>query len=209
MTTLADIKSEIADDVDDTTGEYTAQIERAVLAAIRYCERSTYYFNSTRDLTFSTVNGQAFYDNSDLTEIGSLVRAQAVFIDDGTNVSELLRMTTEDIEVAQSASGKPVYFAYFEQKLRLYPTPDQAYTIRLQLTPYRLAALVDDTDTNAWLTEAYDLVKARAKYILHKDTLKDVNLASEALNDYNDQHRALKGETNTRNGTGYIRPTQF
>lgn len=53
------------------------------------------------------------------------------------------------------------------------------------------------------------MVKARAKYILYKDILKDAALAAEALNDYNDQHDALKAETSRRNATGCIRATAF
>lgn len=212
MTTFADIKSAIADDIDDTSGEYAAQISTAVSAAIRYCERARYYFNQTRDKAFPTVSGRAIYNGDDLTDIATLVQARAVFLIEASGQAlPLDKITAEEMEVLAGAAtaGKPTSYSYFAQQMRLFPTPDAAYTIRLQLSPYRLTPLVNESDTNAWLTEAYDLVKARAKYILHKDTIKDANLAAEALNDFNDQHGALRKETDLRNGTGYIRPTQF
>lgn len=214
MTTFSDIKDAIADDIDDTVGEYSSQIATAVLAAIRYCERKTYYFNETRDVTFSTVDGQEWYDAADNANIPTLVRIVAAWTEDTAGQrDELIRMMPTDMEQLADSSGsrgEPYAFTYFGQRIRLYPIPDAtAYTIRLQLGPYRLTPLSDDTDTNAWLSEAYDLVKARAKYILAKDTLKDAVIAAEALNDFNDQDMALAGETASRNGTGVIRATEF
>lgn len=214
MTTFSDIKDAIADDIDDTVGEYSSQIATAVLAAIRYCERKTYYFNETRDVTFSTVNGQEWYDAADNANIPTLVRIVAAWTEDSAGQrDELVRMMPTDMEQLADSSGsrgEPYAFTYFGQRIRLYPIPDAtAYTIRLQLGPYRLTPLSADSDTNAWLSEAYDLVKARAKYILAKDTLKDAVIAAEALNDFNDQDMALAGETASRNGTGVIRATEF
>jgi hypothetical protein len=214
MPTLADLIADIADNIDDTTGEYESQTRSAILAAIRYCERYTFYFNETRDVTFPTVNGQEWYTSADNANIPTMVHIQAAFSADsvGRRV-ELRRSMPADLELLSDNSasrGEPYTYTYFNQKIRLYPIPGTTvYTIRLQLGPYRLATLINDSDTNAWLSEAYDLIKSRAKYILQKDTLKDAALASEALNDYNDQQEALKGETSSRNGRGRIVATCF
>lgn len=213
MTTFADIKAEIADDIDDTTGEYAVQIGRAVKAAIRYAERFAFYFNETRDKTFATVPGREWYDAADLADIATLVRIEAAYLHQASGqLTELIRFPPGEIEALadnSAASGEPYGFVYFGQRIRLYPIPNAAYTVRLQLGPYRLAPLALDSDSNAWLDEAYDLVKARAKYLIHKDTTKDSGLAAEALSDYQDQFAVLKGETSSRNGAGRIVPTQF
>jgi hypothetical protein len=213
MTTLADLTADIADDIDDTASEYGAAILKAVQGAQRDCERFTFYFNETRDKTFSTVASQQTYTSADLADIPTLVHIQsAYFRDTGGNVIEMGRMTPEDMEVLSdttAATGQPISFTYFNQQIKLYPIPNTVYTIRLQLGPYRLSALANPADTNAWLTEAYDMMKARAKYRVYKNTLKDVGLAGEALNDWNDQFALLKAETSKRNGTGYIRATEF
>lgn len=214
MTTLADLSSAIADDIDDTTGEYGAAITKAVQAAQRYCERSTYYFNETRDVTFVTVNGQQWYDSSDNANIPTLIRIEAVWSEDSNGQRLLISRDTpaslEYLADNSATAGRPFLWTYFDQKIRLYPIPGaDVYTIRLQLGLYRLAPLAAPTDTNAWLAEAYDLIKARSKYILCKDTLKDPSLAAEALNDWRDQDEALAGETASRAGSGKIRPTSF
>ncbi|TBG78618.1 hypothetical protein ELG76_04180 [Rhizobium leguminosarum] len=214
MTTFGDINAAIADDIDDTTGEYSAQISRAVLAAIRYCERNTYYFNETRDVTFPTVQGQEWYDAADNANIPTLVHIVDAWSEDANGDRDPLRRATpQEMELLSDNSasiGEPYAYTYFGQRIRIYPIPAAtSYTIRLQLGPYRLTPLSGDTDTNAWLSEAYDMVKARAKYILAKDTLKDAIVAAEALNDYRDQDMALAGETTSRNARGYVCATDF
>lgn len=211
--TYPQLIADIARDIDDTTGEYTVDIQRAIAAAIRYCERETYYFNETRDVTFSTIAGQQWYGAAAHEQIPRLVHIQAAYHEDHTgNVSDLHREVPQVLERLSDrniAKGEPVAYTYFGQRLRLYPMPDGAYNIRLQLGAYRLAPLTSFEIPNAWVTEAYDLIKARAKYILAKDTLKDPQVATEALRDYQDQHRSLKRETTSRSSLGLVRATTF
>ena len=214
MTTLADLTADIADDVDDTTGEYGAAILKAVQGAQRDCDRSTYYFNETRDQTFVTISGQEWYDETDNANIPTLVRIQALYSEDASGQrTELRREPAEVLEHLSdnsASSGEPYCWTYFNQKIRLYPIPGATvYTIRMQLGPYRLTVLADPDDTNAWLDEAYDLIKARAKYRLHKNTLKEPELAIEALNDWRDQDLLLAQETSSRKATGRIQATSF
>lgn len=209
---FSNLVTQIADEIDDTTSEYTAQIQTAIFSAIRFCERSTYYFNETRDVTFQTVVGQAFYDDADEPNIPTLIRIQFAYIEDNGQNLELIRAAPDYLEVIDDTLGsqnKPVLWTYVDQKIRLYPVPNAAYTIRLQLGPYRIAPITDPSDSNVWTVEAFDMIKARAKYLLYKDILKEPNFAAEALNDYRDQHNALMGETDDRHRTGVIRATTF
>lgn len=212
--TLADLKAEIADDIDDTTGEYTDQIVKAIQGAQRYCERYTFYFNETREITFPTVVGQEWYGAADNANIPTLVHIRDVYREDSAGQRMTMqRLSPEEMELLLfngAVTGQPSCWTYFEQKIRLYPVPNSTLdTIRMIVAPYRLGVLSADGATNAWLTEAYDMIKARAKYLIQKDTLKDPALAAEALNDYNDQFDALKAETSKRLGTGYFVPTQW
>ncbi len=212
MATFGDLKAEISDDIDDPNNEYGSQIASAVLAAIRYCERTQFYFNETREKTFNTVIGQQWYDKDDLADIATLIRIQRAYVTVNGDTTDLLLISPDEIEVLSdntAATGEPYGYCVFGQRLRLYPIPNGAYQVRLQLAPYRLAMPVADGDQTVWTTEAYDMIKARAKYILAKNTLKDAAIAAEALNDYQDQFQALKAETSSRLGTGRILPTSF
>jgi hypothetical protein len=212
--TLGDLVTQIADEIDDTTGEYSTQIHSAIRTAIRYCERENWYFNQSRDVTFVTVDGQHIYTAADNANIPTLVQIQYVYSEDGQGQrTELRRVQSNEMEILSdnsAARGEPYCWAYFNQSIRLYPIPGATvYTMRLQVGPYRLAPLGDETDSNAWIVEAFDMIKARAKYVLYKDVIKDPALAAEALNDYNDQWDVLKRETSRRLATGVIRATCF
>lgn len=124
MPTFGELKADIADDLDDTTGEYADQITRAIYAAIDYAQTTPYYFT------------------------------------DG-------------------------------------------------LGSRRLPTLNSDAQVNGWTADAYYLIKARAKYILYKNTIKDPDGAAEALNDYEDQRTNLLAETGRRRSTGVVRATRF
>lgn len=212
--TFGDLISQIADEVDDTTGEYRGQIQNAILQAIRFCERDVYYFNETRDVTFPTVQDRQWYDSADNAQIPRLVSIVDAYCEraDGRRF-RLRRAEPQEIELLadnSASTGEPYCYTYFGQRVRLYPIPGaEAYTIRLQLGPYRLATIANEADGNVWTTEAFDMIKARAKYVLYKDILKDATMAAEALNDYNDQHKELKAETSRRNASGVIKVTCF
>lgn len=212
--TFYDMMTVIADEIDDTTGEYQPQIQNSILSAIRFCERNIYYFNETRDVTFQTVANREWYDKSDNPNIPTLVRIVAAYCEDGAGQRTILRrVMPEDIESISdntASSGEPYMFTYFGQRLRLYPVPrDASYTVRLQLSAYRLNEIQTSMDSNAWFTEAFDLIKARAKYQLYKDYLKDAPLAAASLNDFNEEDSALSAETSRRNGRGKIIGTAF
>lgn len=212
--TLGTMLSAISDDIDDTTGEYSNQIATAILSAIRFCERETYYFNETRDVTFSTVDGQEFYTSVDNAAIATLVHIESAWKEDTAGQrTAIRRVLPDDIELladANASRGEPYCWSYFAQKVRLYPVPSvTVFTIRLVVAPYRLDPLTAVDSTNAWLTEAYDMIKARAKYILAMDTLKDPPVATAALADYNNQRQFLLAETSSRNGTGTVQATSF
>lgn len=207
--TFGSMAQSIADDIDDTTGEYNPQISRSIQESIRYCEREPFYFNQTREITFPTVDGRQFYDAADNSNIPTLINIHAAWTEDQSGQrSTLSRATQEELELLSDNSasrGEPYLFDYFQRQIRLYPIPGEyVYTIRLQVGPYRLVPVVEDVDTNAWFTEAFDMIKARAKYILAKNTLKDPNLAAESLQDFNDQFDALKRESSMRLSRGVI-----
>lgn len=220
LLTLGDMINDIADDIDDTNGEYTAAIRRAIIAAIRYCERNKYYFNETREITFDTVNGQEFYRDIDnqssqtFSYIRDAVHISRLWSEDSSGQRNLLRRARpEEIELVSDNSasrGEPYAWDYFEQQIRLYPIPgERVFTIRMEMSIYRLGMPTSDTDTSAFITEAYDMLKERAKYNLAKDTLKDVALAQASLLAYEDQEMALSRETSNRGATGKIVVTCF
>lgn len=122
-----------------------------------------------------------------------------------------MRATTpEHLELIGDSSAsrsRPYLYSYFNQQLRIYPIPDSAnYTMRLQAW-VRVDAPTVGTESNAWTTEAYDLIHAAAKRYLAQHTLRDADLAVAAGLAEQDALMDLQAETSSKNGTGIITPT--
>lgn len=209
--TLNDLINNISDDIDDTNNEYLAQIQEAIFSAIRFCEREPFYFNESREVTFLTKEKQEFYSREDNAAIATLAGLSNIYCHSSNSRQYILKAEQPQFfeKFNTHTAGEPLYYCYFGQKLRFYPIPDQSYKIRLQIAPIRFDNISMASEANPWFYEAFDLIKARAKYELYKDILKDSNFAATAFNDFQEQLAALRAETSRRNGSGKIYATNF
>lgn len=212
--TLADMIHVISDELDDTSNEYLAQIQNAIFSAIRFCELEALYFNESRDVVFSTEEGREWYDRMDEPNISTLAGLTHVYCEEEQGRRTRLQRKASDVLELLSDSGagrgRPRYYTYLAQKLRLYPVPDNGrYRIRLELSPARLQDITSASEASPWFYEAFDLIKARAKYELYKDILKDAFMAMAAFNDFDEQLMVLRAETSRRKSTGTLRATRF
>ena len=207
---FSDMIAVIQDEIDDTTNEYFSQIQEAIYSAIRFSAREPLYFNETRDITFLTTKNQDWYGATTEKAIASAAGIRFVFLEKSDGNAKRLHLNSpQELESAGSAHGEPYAYCYFGKKLRLFPCPDKVYKIRLMIEPYRLEEVLKADEESPWFLDAFDLVKARAKYELYKDILKDADSARTAFNDFNEQLSALKVETSRRNGSGKIKATVF
>lgn len=209
--TFARLVAVIQDEIDDIADEYVSQIQESIFAAIRFCERETFYFNESRDVTFTTQAGKGGYDGSDSPHIETAVQIKNVFLTSGYNKSELERIDHLSLETSLSSEhqGTPVCYSYFDKKLYLHPTPNAAYQVQLILSPMRLAELETSDQEHPWFVHGFDLLKARAKYELYKNILKEPDCAVAAYNDFNEQLQELRAETSKRHNVTRIIPTDF
>ncbi|WP_375679343.1 hypothetical protein [Bartonella sp. AP33XZML] len=142
--TLSHLVSVIQDEIDDIADEYVHQIQESIFAAIRFCERETFYFNESRDVVFETRAGQGVYDASTTRPIETAVKIKTVFLISGNNKLALECKDYVSLEplLSSEQQGTPVCYSYFDRKLHLYPTPDRTYQIQLSLCPLRLSEIV-------------------------------------------------------------------
>jgi len=208
MTTLADIQARIASDL--TRNDLTSQIANAVSDAINHYQRYRFWFNVTRLQTFATVPGQQAYAAADLAIIPSIIRVDALFIlQSGTTTTYPLdRFEPADFEVIAitMGGGKPTAFTYVDEEILLWPTPADTYTMRLHCH-YKLAPLVNPTDSNAWVTDAEELIRSHAKLLLYTDVLDDEEGAGRMQAKIPALVDALKYETSARRSNGQIEGT--
>jgi len=209
MPTLAVLKSRIASEMERS--DLTGAIANAISDAIEEYGKERFWFNESRNLTFSTVALQREYGAADASWIPNLVTVDALFVTIGGQVRDLGKENPAILELfndSSTPSGQPYAWAVLDSNIILYPTPDQAYTVRA-VAHYRLDALTDDTQSNAWTTEAERLIRRRAKQLLQMEVILDAEgaqmtepLIGEALD-------SLRAETSRRAVLGRMRPSQF
>lgn len=208
MTTLGALRAEIADDLDRT--DLTTRISAAITNAINHYRKTRFYFNEQRTVTFNTVASQSTYTVSDLATIPNVFDLDQVTIEVSGDIRELDQISHQEIELLDTANtGEPTVYSFFNQSYRFYPVPDDAYAVRL-IGGIKTAAPLTDVETdNVWMTEAYELIRSRAKLYLAIHVVKDKDMAADMVAAEKDAFDALISETSRKRATGQIRATQF
>lgn len=206
MSTYGELQAQIADELNRT--DLTTQIQRAILSAIRHYRWDRFRFN-TAVATTPTVSGEEYYDLPT-----DFVDADMLTLIDGTYRFNLREATWHWIErekVTTDYSALPQYWAVYSQSIRLYPTPDDAYTLRIAYV-YELPALSASSDANAWTNEAEELIRNRALAYLWRQVIRDeqsLQQAQIAESYEREAYSQLKAALNRQESTGRIAPDEF
>jgi hypothetical protein len=213
-TDIATMKTRIVSELGGRT-DLTSNITDAINDAIDAYQEDRFYFNESRDVTFSTVASQEFYTVADNANIPNILAWDYVMKVVGINtlyLSYVLPDVMEDTSNSGTFIGEPYEYTYYQQKIRLFPVPNAAITIRIGCQ-IKLAGPTSDTDaTNPWIIEAERLIRSRAKFILATHVTLDSAMASAMSPDDGETARAfdeLKGRTNRQTGTGTIQAVYF
>lgn len=209
MTTLGIMSDRIADELGQRS-DLTTQIAAAIKTAIKHYERRRFYFNEIESSFLALLNQEA-YGVTDNANIPNLVSIDWMMLNDG---GTRYALEARDLTYFKGVSSDPAYrsspslYVYHEQKIKLAAIPNKTYTTSFAAI-YRLASLSLTTDSNAWTTDAEELIRHQAKWdicwnldhdretaMLHKELAREV-------------FETLIAETNRRISTGRLRPTQF
>jgi hypothetical protein len=163
MSTYGAMQARIADDLIDVSVT-NAQIKAAIQTAIKHYERKPFYFNQKIDGTFSTVATQEYYGAAALADIPNIVHVRSANVTINGSKRKLSPYDFQVVDDGQdgSVTGDPYAYTTFNQQIRLYPIPNNVFTVKMSYV-YKLAALSADGDTNAWMTEAEELIRQAAK----------------------------------------------
>ena len=218
--TLSDLTTVIEDDLQRS--DLTTAVSQAVADALQYYQSERFWFSETRSVELTTVASQMIYDSTDEDELPTFITLDHVWIiRTGDQVWELERISIgewEQLADGSASTGWPYFFAFFNEKLYLYPDPDDAYTIRL--TGHQ--GMIDDTaagtsfgigppnsaDPNPYMRSAFELLRAHAKQLVYFHKLQDLELAASMQPFIERALSALRRETGMR-ATSTIVPTQF
>jgi hypothetical protein len=210
MATFADLKAEIADDLERP--ELATTIAAETTRAITYYQKTRLYFNETRDVTFSTVANQKLYTTADSASIPKFEEFDQVNVEDGTTIVELDEIYPDEWELltaSGASTGRPLNWTYFNQSIGLYPIPDQAYTIRLIGHIIVDAPTSDADSTNVWITEAFELIRARTCAQICMKKTRDTDGVQLYRAAEMEELNRLKKLTASRVGTGFVTPSEF
>lgn len=213
MTTLAIMKARIADELGDRH-DIDSQIAYAINDAITAYQDERWWFNETRALTFTTVAEQDFYSATDSANIGTIQKIDYVMLYVGSVTYRLEYKPPSEIE-AMSLNGvyvgTPWGYTWYGAQLRLYPTPVDAYLVRIGCSIIIQAPENDAETGNHWMTSAERLIRSRAKLELALHVLKDPALAQTMSAGVEEAWKQLKSRTNqlTMAEGGRVRAMQF
>jgi hypothetical protein len=188
VVTLAVLKARIASELDRT--DLTTQIAYAISDAVDLYKSRRFRFNQVRS-TFSTTAATAFYTTATIpTDIGQVdslvvtVSGRQVALDPWT-YSDM-----DHIASTTSTQGQPAAWAWYAEQIRLYPTPDAAYTVTISYLQ-KIDIPSVDTDSNSWTTEALSLIRHSAKRMIASDVLRDDATAAACAQSEGLEYRRL------------------
>lgn len=208
MSTLAIMKERIASELrrDDlsSASEFrvvaqVSDIHDAIMSAIEMYQHRRVYWSESRSLTFSTVQEQDLYDESDEEDIPRIIKFDYVTITVGGQPYELRPIPPLDAELTNGGStspGQPEFYCFYSEQIRLVPTPVQDdWIVRIGAVLTQAAPAGESEANNVWMTKAERLIRATAKMELYLHIIKDVEAAQAMKAVVDDQLKRIDERT--------------
>ena len=201
--TFGGMQAAIADELD--RANLSANIRDSILSAISYYESERFYFAEAR-ATLNTTASQEYYHMP-----SNFQKADVVTLRVGNNISAMTQRPFEAMERRTRAVGQtgiPYEYCVYASQLRLYPIPNDSYRMEISYLK-KLGELSATSDANGWMTDGWDLIKARAKADLLMNKIRGQEGFVEAgimSQREQDELRRLRAETNSRRATGKLSP---
>lgn len=200
MATRGALKTQILDDLNRT--DMTAAASSAISSAISHYEKERWYFlEGVTDLT--TSSSAAYYalpsdlldpDNILITLSGKQPLVEVPFL-------EMDRKDTGQY------FGAPSEWTMYQNKIRVYPVPDQTYT--LTIAYHKMLDTTSDSASNAWTNVAKDLIRHRAVKEICLSKLKDIEGGQVANEQEKEEYSRLQGFNVQRQTTSKLTKTEW
>lgn len=210
MSTLAELKADIAGDF--MRSDLDSAIASAISRAIRHYQAEHFYFNETRDKTFSCVVGQIWYTGDDDADIPLFTDIDMLHITINNNRYRMKHYPIDRFEIltdGNATNGQPYIYTYYNQSIGLYTPPDNTYTIRI-IGAYKAPEPATDAEANnVWMTEAYNLIRDRARADVALRKVRDTGVANTAKLAEQEELARIRSETARRVKTNRVIPVTF
>lgn len=198
MSTYGEVKARIAREMHRS--DLSDDIVTHMAEAIREY-RGKRRKGGTTTQTFETTEDQAEVEIAGLRKVDrvGLVR------ESGEDVP-LTRVSADDMAHMQGSNAEPAepcHYAWEDDSFKLWPVPDDAYTLNV-LGIFDEPALEDDGDENFWTNDGAALIVACTKKTLARDVTLDVERMNLSELAERKAWSVLADESNVEGGTGDI-----
>lgn len=187
----------------------TDDISDAIQKAVQVYSTRRFWFNDSKDLTFTTSSSLETYAPAGISDYG------------GFDFMEISRSTTDRWEVKAldyqsfqekrmggDTFGDPLWYSIFDRTVYLWPIPASALNVvvsgRRGLTTLSAAG-----DSNAWTNEAEVLIRTRATVDLYRYVIKDFQKADVMEKEEQKELSRLRATTNRLLGSGRVKRRYF
>lgn len=175
--TYKNIQDRVADELNRT--DLTAQIKKAIISAVEHYERERWWFEETIDTSVTTTAAQNYVTNAVITTMARIDKVQLTV---GGSKYTVFKVPYDEwaLEAATSTtSGQPTEYAYYQDRLYLFPTPGSTYTLTISGVQ-RLTTLSSDNDANGFTNYCEELIRQRAKADIRANIVLDEKAVEEA-----------------------------
>jgi hypothetical protein len=229
MKNLGDLKAKITQDLRRTN--LSAEIADAIPDAIRDHETERFWWNETYPtpytLTIKPGGGQGgsgvpgntgaqgdlyLLDGSGLANFQEFIKIDMVRAQLGSGTSpqgvwytvKAIDWTPLEFFYSVLSNGQPSWWAYRNNYLRIYPLPSQPYPLRI-FGHYRATPLVQDTDSNIWTNQGFNLIRYTVLKRLYAYPIRDAQQVQNAMQAGEAALEYLRKETERRSRQGRMR----
>ena len=170
MPSLGTLKARILN--DPTRPSLTAEVAAAVTEAIAFSATTRFWFNEVLDETITTVAATASYPIP--ANLRRLLRAEVTISGQRNQLCGTMGWDEyRDLTASGANTGQTTDLCFYGANLYPYPIPNDAWTLSLSYCS-SLGDLANDAASNAWTTEAEPLIRARAKYDILVNVIRDM-----------------------------------
>lgn len=200
--TYLELQTQIASDLTRSLADLQSEIKQAIKDAIFFFQDRRFWFNEVRATANTNYGDGTIAGNESgkwLAVPTNIQSFETLIIKVAGSLYPIEQETHDAIDAVDNGleTGTPARWAYFGNQIRFYPCPDKAYTLTLSYIK-TFPELSGNSDSNAWITEAKDLIRARALWDLYMNTIKDYESAAAQKPLIDEQIYALLRKRDTR-----------
>jgi hypothetical protein len=200
MATIQQARANIADYL--SRADIDSVIFTAIQRAVEYYGRLPFFFNeATTAASLTTSSSQSAYNVPDdfIEDLNLVINYNG----SRYKIPKRDHQFITSIDVS-NIYGQPSFYSIYNGQIHYYPVPNASHTVSLTYIK-RLATLSASADTNAFLTDANDLIEARAMWWVASRKMRKMDLAQVYKQEEMEALEILRRQTSQRATSNRVR----